>query len=102
MNCEWDEDKNAQNISKHGLNFADIQGVFTSPLLVDLDTREDYGEDRMIGIGIVQNTVIVVVFAECPNGTIRIISARKALKYERIKFEQFLRDELGNDQEYEG
>lgn len=25
MNCEWDEDKNAQNISKHGLNFADIQ-----------------------------------------------------------------------------
>ncbi len=102
MNCEWDEDKNRQNISKHGLDFADIQGFFTGPILVKLDTREDYGEDRMTGIGIVQNTVIVVVFTERPDNTTRIISARKALKYERIEFEYFLRNELGDDQEYEG
>ena len=58
-------------------------------MLAHLDTRQDYGEDRWIGIGIIRGTVVVVVYAEQDNGeTIRIISMRKALKYERKRFKE--------------
>ncbi|PIZ25733.1 MAG: hypothetical protein COY47_04345 [Chloroflexi bacterium CG_4_10_14_0_8_um_filter_57_5] len=47
MKFEWDKQKNKANIEKHGLDFADAHKVFESPMLVRIDDREDYGEDRM-------------------------------------------------------
>lgn len=47
---EWDEDKNEANVEKHGLDFEDASEVFDSPMLVALDMRQDYGEDRCIGL----------------------------------------------------
>ena len=52
MQFEWDEQKNQDNIGKHGLDFADAWEIFTAPMLTALDDREDYGEDRWIGIGL--------------------------------------------------
>ncbi len=46
MNFEWDERKNASNLAKHGFDFADAPGIFDLPMVVDLDVRETYGEDR--------------------------------------------------------
>ena len=49
MNFEWDENKNASNKKKHGIDFNDAKEVFedknrhNSP-----DNREDYGEERWI------------------------------------------------------
>jgi hypothetical protein len=60
-----------------------------------LDTKEDYGEDRFIGIGFLKNFVVVVVYTELEEETIRIISLRKALKHERKQFEETLRNRLG-------
>jgi uncharacterized DUF497 family protein len=40
---------------------------------------------------------VVVIFAEGEDNTIRIISLRKALKHERKRLEEFLRNELGAD-----
>ena len=58
-------------------------------MLVRLDTRRDYGEDRWIGIGLLRSTVAVVVFVEWEDEeTIRIISARKATTYETGQFHQ--------------
>lgn len=58
-------------------------------MLVQLDTRQDYGEDRWIGMGFIQGKMVVVVYTERDNSeTIRIISLRKALKYERKRFEE--------------
>ena len=58
-------------------------------MLIRLDMRQDYGEDRWIGIGITHGRVVVVVYTEQDNGeTIRIISLRKALKHERKRFEE--------------
>ena len=42
MRFEWDENKNAENMRKHGLNFADAWQVFRNPILVKADDREDY------------------------------------------------------------
>lgn len=90
MKFDWDENKNLSNIAKHRLSFVDVSPVFDGPMLVELDTREDYGEDRWIGIGFIRNIVVAVVFTEPDADTIRIISARKANKHEQSKFEQWL------------
>jgi uncharacterized DUF497 family protein len=82
---------------KHGFDFADAWEIFESPMRVALDTREDYGEDRWNGIGLLGNRIVVVVFTERGEDTVRIISLRKALKDERKKFEEALRDRLGAD-----
>jgi uncharacterized DUF497 family protein len=46
MQFEWDEQKNLANIRKHGFSFADAWEIFDAPMLVDLDDRRNYGEDR--------------------------------------------------------
>lgn len=94
MRFEWDEQKNEANIRKHGFDFADAWEIFQAPMLVALDTREDYGEDRYSGIGFLKERIVVIVFTERDNDAIRIISLRKALKNERIKFEEAIRNEL--------
>jgi uncharacterized DUF497 family protein len=95
VNFEWDEDKNQENIRKHGFDFADAWEIFEAPMRTALDTRKDYDEDRWNGIGLLGNRIVVVVFTERDEDTIRIISLRKALKHERKKFEAALRDGLG-------
>jgi uncharacterized DUF497 family protein len=95
MQFEWDERKNRINICKHGLDFADAWEIFTMPMLVALDDRENYGEERWIGIGILKSRVVVVVYTERGEDTVRIISLRKALSHERKRYEQILRDQLG-------
>ena len=94
MRFEWDEEKNQDNIRKHGLDFSDAWQVFDAPMLTALDTKEDYGEDRFIGIGFLKNFVAVVVYTEPQHETIRVISLRKALKHEREQFEKVLKDQL--------
>ena len=94
MRFEWDEEKNKENIRKHELDFADAWEIFDAPMLTNLDTREDYGEDRWISIGFLQNFIVVVTYTERED-MIRIISLRKALKHERTRFEEALRNELG-------
>jgi uncharacterized protein len=95
MKFEWDEQKNHINIANHKIDFADASRIFNLPLRVSLDNRQDYGEDRWIGIGIMDGRVVVIVFAEPDEQTIRIISLRKALPYERKIYEQYLQNELG-------
>lgn len=41
MQFEWDEDKNRENIAKHGIDFRDVPDMFTEPMLVALDDRRD-------------------------------------------------------------
>ena len=89
---EWDEEKNRQNIRKHRIDFFDVPPVFDGPMYVTADTRAAYGEDRMVGIGFLNNGVVVVVFVEFSVDTIRLISARKAERHERKE----LQEALGN------
>jgi hypothetical protein len=97
MRFEWDENKRKDNIRNHGLDFTDAWKIFNAPMRTRLDDREDYGEDRWIGIGILDARIVVVVFAEREEDdeVIRIISLRKALTHERTQYEQALRDRLG-------
>lgn len=95
MKFEWDERKNQSNLIKHGFDFADASRIFNSPMLIEFDDREDYGEDRWIGIGLLSGRVVVVVYTELEEETVRIISLRKALTHERRRYEQYLQNRLG-------
>jgi hypothetical protein len=77
MTFEWDGAKNRANIRRHGFDFAEAEQMFRGFLLVRPDTREDYGEERWIGIGMIQGRFAFAAFAE-PSPTIRIISLRRA------------------------
>jgi uncharacterized protein len=77
MNFTWDDAKRQSNLSKHGLDFADAATVFAGPLVLFEDRRQDYGEQRMIGIGSLDNVVVLIVHVESGE-TIRLISMRKA------------------------
>lgn len=90
MRFEWDEAKNIENIRKHRIDFADVPEMFDRPMLVELDERVDYGEERRSGIGFLQTGMAVVVWTERQDDVIRIISTRKANRYERRRLELYL------------
>jgi uncharacterized protein len=94
MIVEWDGAKNRSNIRKHGLDFADAEEMFRGTLLVEPDTREDYGEKRWIGIGAIRGRVTAVVFTEPAPVTIRIISLRRADHEERKEYEKAIQNGL--------
>lgn len=94
MKYEWDEAKNRANLRKHGLDFANAEEMFRGALLIRPDTDEGTGEERWVGIGMIQGRVAFVAFAEYPPDTIRIISLRKADHEEREQYEKALQDGL--------
>jgi uncharacterized DUF497 family protein len=96
VHFEWDPIKEAANRAKHGLSFGDATALFTSEVeyleFPDQDHSED--EDRLIAIGPVARGVILVVFTERDEESIRIISARPATKAERRLYIQFIEENL--------
>ena len=85
----WDPKKAAANRAKHGVSFEKAREVFEDPLAVrDLDDREEYGEERSTIVGMVGNRLLVVVYTEGSDSTIRIISARKATAHEKRKYRE--------------
>jgi len=95
MRYEWDEQKNENNQAKHGFDFADAHRVFLTPVLITLDDRFDHGEDRWVGLGLLDSRIVKVVFTEPQEEVRRIVSLRKALQHERKQYEQFFQNQLG-------
>ncbi|MFM2064251.1 MAG: hypothetical protein RLZZ507_3922 [Cyanobacteriota bacterium] len=88
LQFEWDENKRLNNIRKHGIDFVDAVIIFENDNVIIEDDRFNYNEQRFIALGLLQGWVIVIVYTERED-IIRIISARKATKYEqRTYFEQ--------------
>lgn len=86
---EWNEQKSQQNQNKHGLSFHDAEAVFEGPCITYADQRFDYGEERFVTLGYLENRVVVI--AHTPRGeNTRIISMRKANNRERRQLEERL------------
>ncbi len=86
---EWDEDKNATNIVRHGIDFDNAIRIFDGPTLEKMDDRYDYGEVRMVAIGIARDRELFVVYTWRGEHR-RIISARRANRHERQAYYQTL------------
>ncbi len=61
MQFEWDDDKNATNLKKHGISFEEAAVIFKGIVLTRVDDRKDYGEIREVSTGRIGVHVIVVV-----------------------------------------
>ena len=79
--------KNARNIRERGLSFDQVADFDFEGALFAVDGREDYGEVRYVGIGLLGDRVHVLCFTEGHAG-IRVISFRKANAREVKRYEQ--------------
>ena len=90
MIYEWDKAKNRRNLAKHGLHFADAEQVLTGPCVTFVDDRFDYGEKRLITLGLLAGRVVVIAHAPRGDDITRIISMRKANRREQKIYQKRL------------
>ncbi|ACM21168.1 protein of unknown function DUF497 [Geotalea daltonii FRC-32] len=92
MQLVWDENKNTSNKIKHKVSFELASLVFDDPFHLSVLDRIENGEERWQTLGLVGNVVVLLVahsFVEQDDDEmIRIISARKATKKERQRYEE--------------
>ncbi len=85
---EWDDQKAAGNLLKHGVSFDEAVSVFgDGRALTFSDTDHSDFEDRSRTYGISNKTRLLVVVHTERRSSIRIISARKATRYEKSIYE---------------
>jgi uncharacterized DUF497 family protein len=85
---DWDDAKAASNLAKHGVSFEQAREAFDDPFAIDfVDDREDYGEHRLILLGMVEGRLLVVAHT-LRGDKVRIISAREAEPHERRKYHE--------------
>lgn len=87
----FDESKRQANLSKHGIDIADLLTFFDGNLLSREDVRENYGELRFQSIGWQTGQMLFVVWTPSKGEWPHIISARKAVKHEREAWARFNR-----------
>jgi uncharacterized DUF497 family protein len=91
VNFVWDEKKAKKNESVHGVSFEEAKSVFVDDFArLKHDPDHSITEDRYLLLGISSSLrILVVVFVEIDDDTIRLISARKATKNETVQYRRF-------------
>ena len=86
MAIVYDEAKRRKTLRERGLDFADAEKIFARGTYIEnIDDRFDYGEDRYVTIGLLDQAPVVLVWT--PRGIDkRIISMRKANAAEAKRF----------------
>lgn len=87
MQFEFDPAKAAANQRKHGVSFADAEGVFEDPLAIHRPDPDAEGEARYVGVGLGSAGQILVVSYTLRGHFIRLISVRRATKREVKDYE---------------
>ena len=82
MKFTWDEQKRKKTLNERGLDFADARKVFSGPAFTFEDERFDYGEKRLVTLGLLDGEVVSIVHTETEK-EIRVISMRKGTTNEQ-------------------
>ena len=83
----WDEPKRRKNIKAHGLDFEGAEAIWDNFAITREDTRESYGERRLVTFGLLNGEAVVLVHVD-RDDQVHVISLRRAEKYEaRYYFE---------------
>ena len=89
MDFEWDPAKNRSNRAKHGIGFPEAIRVFLNPYVRGVFVSwADDEEDRWAAIGLVGQDLLSVCYTDRDDGIRRIISARRASRNERRRYDQ--------------
>jgi uncharacterized DUF497 family protein len=89
---EWDRKKERLNVAKHGVTFREAKELFTSKVdfLELYDGDHSQLEERFIAIGPIRRGLVLVVYTERSEDTVRIISARRVTKDERALYVEYM------------
>ena len=92
MRIIWDQTKNRSNLVKHNVSFEVASLVFDDPFHLSILDRVENGEERWQTLGLVGSVVVLLVAHTTAEqegeAVVRIISARKATRKERQKYEE--------------
>lgn len=89
LTFEWHERKAKENLRKHGVSFDQTKSVSSDPFLLTFPDKEhSQGEERFINIGRSSRGNVLVVIHTEREGSIRIISSRKATVSEQHTYEE--------------
>ncbi len=89
MQFEWDENKAASNLSKHGVSFEEAKTVFDDPLYVDFfDPDHSDEEERYLIVGKSNRGRLLIVSYTERGNSIRLISARVVTRAEGEAYEE--------------
>ena len=92
MQFEWDSEKERANLKKHGVSFDLARRVFEDPNHLSTQDRHEDGEERWQTLGLIGPVAIFLVAHTIEDGNgeevVRIISARKASKTERGRYDE--------------
>ena len=86
---EWDEYKSRRNLQERGFDCEYAAGIFEGDTIEWDDTRRDYGERRIIAIGLAEGVALTIVYSQRGEAQ-RIISARRSNRSERLAYNQAL------------
>ncbi|MEM5470754.1 BrnT family toxin [Hoeflea sp. AS60] len=87
MKFEWDETKRTEIYEKHGVDLLEAALIFENDVLEKEDTRRDYGEKRMIALGMADGEVYIVVYTK-RDDVYRLITAWKGGQDDRDEYEK--------------
>jgi hypothetical protein len=86
MAFEFDPDKAAENLAKHGISFAHAEQALRDPHALTIEDPDAEGEQRLVSLGMdALGRVLVVVYTQREERT-RLISARKASRSEAAEY----------------
>ena len=89
MDYEWNEEKAAANLDKHGVSFEEAASVFDDPLYIDFyDPDHSNDEHRYLIIGTSKADRLLIVSYTERNDVVRLISAREVTLSERRAYEE--------------
>lgn len=86
---EWDQRKERLNRQKHGVSFREAESVFSDEsavLIRDPDASDEEDRFVLLGLSSVLRTLVVCHCYRRTEEVIRIISARKANRKERLQY----------------
>lgn len=89
MEITFDPAKRDATLANRGLDFADAAKVFAGTVVEREDDRFEYGEIRLVTVGLLHGAAVVIVSTDRGNAR-HVISMRKATKgesddyYERV------------------
>lgn len=90
MDFEWDPAKARSNRLKHAVDFAEAAVAIEDPHSRHMSDPDAKDEARFVALGMDGLGRILLTAYTHRNDAVRIISARKASKRERMQYEGFL------------
>ena len=89
----WDERKRAENVRKHGVDFAAVEHFEFDTAVIVVDDRKDYGEARYRAFGMIEGRFYVLIFTARGEQT-RVISLRRGNDRERKSYAETQEDSI--------